>query len=121
MFVADEVQSGMGRTGRFFAIEHEGVVPDLITMAKSLGGGLPLGAVTGRADVMESVHVGGMGGTFGGNPVACAAALGVLDSIEADGLLERALSLAQAHQVVAVEEIDHGRHPGILNAPTRVE
>jgi 4-aminobutyrate aminotransferase/(S)-3-amino-2-methylpropionate transaminase len=90
MFVADEVQSGVGRTGKFFAIEHEGVVPDLITMAKSLGGGLPLGAVTGRADVMESVHAGGMGGTFGGNPLACAAALGVLDTIESEGLLERA-------------------------------
>src|SRR5205823_1246242 len=90
LFVADEVQSGMGRTGAWFAIEHEGVTPDLVVMAKSLAGGLPLGAVTGRADVMESVHVGGLGGTFGGNPLACAAALAVLDSIESDGLLERA-------------------------------
>lgn len=90
LFVADEVQSGMGRTGRWFAIEHEDIVPDLITTAKSLAGGLPLGGVTGRADVMESVHVGGLGGTFGGNPVACAAALAVLDTIERDGLLARA-------------------------------
>jgi 4-aminobutyrate aminotransferase/(S)-3-amino-2-methylpropionate transaminase len=90
LFVADEVQTGIGRTGRWFGIEHEGIVPDLVTTAKSLGGGLPLGAVTGRADVMESVHVGGLGGTFGGNPVACAASLAVLDVIERDGLLERA-------------------------------
>jgi 4-aminobutyrate aminotransferase/(S)-3-amino-2-methylpropionate transaminase len=90
LFVADEVQTGIGRTGRWFAIEHEGVVPDLVTAAKSLAGGLPLGAVTGRADVMESVHVGGIGGTFGGNPISCAAALAVLDTIEAEGLLERA-------------------------------
>jgi 4-aminobutyrate aminotransferase / (S)-3-amino-2-methylpropionate transaminase / 5-aminovalerate transaminase len=90
LFVADEVQSGMGRTGRWFAIEHEGIVPDLITTAKSLAGGLPLGAVTGREEIMESVHVGGLGGTFGGNPLSCAAALAVLDSIERDGLLARA-------------------------------
>jgi len=90
LFVADEVQSGMGRTGRWFGIEHEGIVPELITTAKSLAGGLPLSGVTGRADVMESVHVGGLGGTFGGNPLACAAALAVLDTIERDGLLARA-------------------------------
>ena len=90
LFVADEVQTGMGRTGRWFGIEHEGVVPDLITTAKALGGGLPLGAVTGRAEVMDSVHVGGLGGTFGGNPLACAAALAVLETIERDGLLARA-------------------------------
>ena len=68
MFIADEVQSGMGRAGRWFAIEDEGVVPDLITSAKSLGGGLPISAVTGRADVMDSVHVGGLGGTYGREP-----------------------------------------------------
>ena len=90
MFVADEVQTGMGRTGRMFAIEHEGVVPDLITTAKSLAGGLPLGGVTGRAEVMESVHVGGIGGTFGGNPLSCAAALAVLDQIDREGLLGKA-------------------------------
>ncbi|MGQ0669259.1 MAG: 4-aminobutyrate--2-oxoglutarate transaminase [Actinomycetota bacterium] len=90
LFVADEVQSGIGRTGKMFAIEHEGIVPDLITTAKSLAGGLPLSAVTGRAEVMEDVHVGGLGGTYGGNPLACAAALVVLDQIEGEGLLERA-------------------------------
>ena len=90
LFVADEVQTGIGRTGRWFGIEHEGIVPDLMTMAKSLAGGLPLSAVTGRAEVMESVHVGGIGGTFGGNPLACAAALAVLKTLERGGLLGRA-------------------------------
>ena len=90
VFVADEVQTGMGRTGTWFGIEHEGIRPDLVATAKSLGGGLPLGAVTGRAELMDAPHVGGLGGTFGGNPVACAAALAVLDVIEADGLLARA-------------------------------
>jgi 4-aminobutyrate aminotransferase / (S)-3-amino-2-methylpropionate transaminase / 5-aminovalerate transaminase len=90
VFVADEIQSGMGRAGRWFAIEDEGVRPDIITSAKSLGGGLPISAVTGRADLMDAVHVGGLGGTYGGNPVAAAAALAVLDLIERDGLLDRA-------------------------------
>ncbi len=90
LFVADEVQTGIGRTGKWFGIEHEGIVPDLTTMAKSLAGGLPLSAVTGRAEVMESVHVGGIGGTFGGNPLACAAALAVLATVEREGLLGRA-------------------------------
>jgi 4-aminobutyrate aminotransferase / (S)-3-amino-2-methylpropionate transaminase / 5-aminovalerate transaminase len=89
LFIADEIQSGMGRAGRWFAIEDEDVVPDLVASAKSLGGGLPISAVTGRADAMDSVHVGGLGGTYGGNPVAAAAALAVLDRIERDGLLER--------------------------------
>jgi 4-aminobutyrate aminotransferase/(S)-3-amino-2-methylpropionate transaminase len=90
LFVADEVQTGMARTGRWFAIEHEEVVPDLITVAKSLAGGLPLGAVIGRADLMDAVHSGGLGGTFGGNPLSCAAGLAVLDTIEQEGLLQRA-------------------------------
>ena len=90
LFVADEVQTGIGRTGRWFGIEHERVVPDLVTTAKSLAGGLPLGGITGRADLMEAIHVGGMGGTFGGNPLACAAALAVLETVEREGLLERA-------------------------------
>jgi 4-aminobutyrate aminotransferase/(S)-3-amino-2-methylpropionate transaminase len=89
VFVADEIQSGMGRAGRWFAIEDEGVVPDLVTSAKSLGGGLPISAVTGRAELMDAVHVGGLGGTYGGNPVAAAAALAVLDLIERENLLER--------------------------------
>jgi 4-aminobutyrate aminotransferase/(S)-3-amino-2-methylpropionate transaminase len=89
VFIADEIQSGMGRAGRWFAIEDEGIVPDLVTSAKSLGGGLPISAVTGRAEMMDAVHVGGLGGTYGGNPVAAAAALAVLDQIEREGLLER--------------------------------
>jgi 4-aminobutyrate aminotransferase / (S)-3-amino-2-methylpropionate transaminase / 5-aminovalerate transaminase len=95
LFIADEIQSGMGRAGRWFAIEDEGVVPDLVTSAKSLGGGMPLSAVTGRADVMDAVHVGGLGGTYGGNPVAAAAALAVLDLIERDGLLERSRTVGE--------------------------
>jgi 4-aminobutyrate aminotransferase/(S)-3-amino-2-methylpropionate transaminase len=95
VFIADEIQSGMGRAGRWFAIEDEDVVPDLITSAKSLGGGLPISAVTGRADLMDAVHVGGLGGTYGGNPVAAAAALAVLDQIEKEGLLERSRTLGE--------------------------
>ncbi len=78
LFVADEIQTGFCRTGSWFASEHEGVVPDLITTAKGIAGGLPLAAVTGRAEIMDAVHVGGLGGTYGGNPVACAAALGAI-------------------------------------------
>jgi 4-aminobutyrate aminotransferase/(S)-3-amino-2-methylpropionate transaminase len=89
VFIADEIQSGMGRAGHWFAIEAEGVVPDIITTAKSLGGGLPISAVIGRADLMDAVHVGGLGGTYGGNPVAAVAAIAVLDKIEREGLLER--------------------------------
>lgn len=90
VFVADEIQSGFGRTGAWFACEHEGVVPDVITTAKSLGGGLPIAGVTGRADLMDKVHPGGLGGTFGGNPLACAAALATIETMEAEGLVERA-------------------------------
>ncbi|HET6989386.1 MAG TPA: aminotransferase class III-fold pyridoxal phosphate-dependent enzyme, partial [Kribbella sp.] len=90
VFVADEIQTGLGRTGAMFACEHEGVVPDLITTAKALGGGLPLSAVTGRAEIMDAVNTGGLGGTYAGNPVACAAALAALEVIERDGLVERA-------------------------------
>ncbi|MBB2890073.1 4-aminobutyrate--2-oxoglutarate transaminase [Flexivirga oryzae] len=90
VFIADEVQSGFARTGNWFAVDHEGVVPDLVTTAKGIAGGLPLAAVTGRAEIMDSVHPGGLGGTYGGNPVACAAALGSIASMEQDGLLDRA-------------------------------
>ena len=76
LFIADEIQSGFCRTGDWFAISHEGVVPDLVTTAKGIAGGMPLAAVTGRADIMDAVHAGGLGGTYGGNPVACAGALG---------------------------------------------
>jgi 4-aminobutyrate aminotransferase / (S)-3-amino-2-methylpropionate transaminase / 5-aminovalerate transaminase len=90
LYVSDEVQTGLGRTGRWFGIEHEGVVPKLVATAKALGGGLPLSAVTGPAEIMDGIHVGGLGGTFGGNPLACVAALAVIDQIEREGLLERA-------------------------------
>jgi 4-aminobutyrate aminotransferase/(S)-3-amino-2-methylpropionate transaminase len=90
VFVADEVQSGFARTGAMFACEHEGIEPDLICIAKGIADGLPLSAVTGRAEIMDAPHPGGIGGTFGGNPVACAAALAAIETIEADGLLARA-------------------------------
>src|SRR5215472_14696172 len=95
LFVADEVQSGIARTGKYFAIEHYGVEPDLITSAKSLGGGLPLAAVTGRAEIMDAAGVGGLGGTFGGNPLSCASALAALDVIEKGGLLARSAQLGR--------------------------
>jgi 4-aminobutyrate aminotransferase/(S)-3-amino-2-methylpropionate transaminase len=82
VFVADEIQSGMCRTGAWFASEHEGVVPDLVTVAKGMAGGLPLAGVVGRAEMMDSVHGGGLGGTYGGNPVACAAALGAMATMK---------------------------------------
>jgi 4-aminobutyrate aminotransferase/(S)-3-amino-2-methylpropionate transaminase len=90
MLIFDEVQSGFGRTGYWGAYQHYGVVPDLSTWAKSLGGGLPIAAVIGRADVMDAALPGTIGGTFGGNPVACAAALATIDVMERDGLLARA-------------------------------
>jgi 4-aminobutyrate aminotransferase/(S)-3-amino-2-methylpropionate transaminase len=90
LLIADEVQTGIARTGHWFASEHEGIVPDLITTAKGLGGGLPLAAVTGRAEVMDAAHAGGIGGTYSGNPVACEAALGVFETIESEDLLTRA-------------------------------
>ncbi|MDF5753940.1 4-aminobutyrate--2-oxoglutarate transaminase [Spongiactinospora sp. TRM90649] len=90
VFIADEVQTGFARTGDLFACEREGVVPDIVTTAKGIAGGLPLAAVTGRAELMDKVHVGGLGGTYGGNPLACEAALAVLESIEQDDLVGRA-------------------------------
>jgi 4-aminobutyrate aminotransferase/(S)-3-amino-2-methylpropionate transaminase len=90
VFVADEIQTGFGRTGATFATEHEGVIPDLITTAKGIAGGLPLAGVTGRAQIMDSVHPGGLGGTYGGNPVACAAALAALGALESEDLAGRA-------------------------------
>lgn len=90
IFIADEVQSGFARTGHMFAVEEENVVPDMLITAKGIAGGLPLAGVTGRAEIMDSVHVGGLGGTFGGNPISCAAALGAIATIEEDGLVERA-------------------------------
>ena len=90
VFIADEVQSGFGRTGQMFACEDEGIDPDLIVTAKGIAGGMPLSAVTGRAEIMDAPHVSGLGGTYGGNPVACAAALATIETIELDGLLDRA-------------------------------
>lgn len=90
VFIADEVQTGFARTGAMFASEHFGIVPDLITTAKGIAAGLPLAAVTGRADIMDASHPGGLGGTYGGNPIACAAALASIDAFENDGLIERA-------------------------------
>ena len=90
IFIADEVQTGFARTGNLFAVENENVVPDMIITAKGIAGGLPLAGVTGRAEIMDSVHVSGLGGTYGGNPLACAAALGVFETIEAEKLVERA-------------------------------
>lgn len=95
IFVADEVQTGFARTGAMFACDHEGVVPDLIVTAKGIAGGLPLAAVTGRTEIMDAPHAGGLGGTYGGNPVACAAALAVVEAIEAEGLVARAAAIGE--------------------------
>jgi 4-aminobutyrate aminotransferase / (S)-3-amino-2-methylpropionate transaminase / 5-aminovalerate transaminase len=111
VFVADEVQSGFARTGAMFACEHEDLVPDLIVTAKGIAGGLPLSAVTGRAEIMDAPHAGGLGGTYGGNPLACAAALAVIDTIERDGLLARA-----AH----IEETMIGRLNAIAAEDSRI-
>ena len=93
VFVADEVQTGFGRTGAWFASEHENVVPDLVATAKGLGGGMPIAGVTGRAEIMDAVHAGGLGSTFGGNPVSCAAALAAIDVIDKEHLVKRAQGL----------------------------
>jgi 4-aminobutyrate aminotransferase/(S)-3-amino-2-methylpropionate transaminase len=90
LFIADEVQSGFCRTGDWFACDDEGVVPDLVTTAKGIAGGMPLSGLTGRADIMDTIHPGGLGGTYGGNPVACAAALGAIETMEELDLCSRA-------------------------------
>ena len=95
MLIADEIQAGFGRTGTWFAIEHSGVIPDLITVAKSMAGGYPIAGVIGRAEVMDAVIPGGLGGTYGGNPVACAAALAAIKAIEDEGLLARSTALGE--------------------------
>ncbi len=111
VFVADEVQTGFARTGAMFACEHEGVVPDLITTAKGIAGGLPLAAVTGRAEIMDAPHVGGLGGTYGGNPVACAAALGAIATIEEEDLAGRARAIGDT-MLPALRELQ-ARYPVI--------
>ena len=112
LLIADEVQTGAGRTGKWFAMEHSGVAPDMITLAKSMAGGFPISAVIGRADVMDAPNPGGLGGTYAGSPLACAAALAVMDVFEKENLLQRAedvgqrlteglQALAQQHRCVA--------------------
>jgi 4-aminobutyrate aminotransferase/(S)-3-amino-2-methylpropionate transaminase len=96
VLIADEVQTGFGRTGKLFAIEHTGIEPDLVTMAKSLGGGFPISGVLGRAEIMDAPEPGGLGGTYGGSPIACAAALAVLDVIDGEKLLDRANAIGGA-------------------------
>ena len=111
VFIADEVQTGFARTGNMFAVEHESVVPDMIVTAKGIAGGLPLAAVTGRAEIMDSVHVSGLGGTYGGNPIALAGALGAIETIEKDNLIQaakhiesimipRLQNMAKQHQLI---------------------
>ena len=95
VFIADEVQTGFARTGKMFAMEHEGVVADITTTAKGIAGGFPLAGITGRAEMMDSVHASGLGGTFGGNPISCAAALGAIATIEEENLVERAQALGK--------------------------
>ncbi|MGE4292320.1 MAG: 4-aminobutyrate--2-oxoglutarate transaminase [Desulfovibrio sp.] len=95
VFISDEIQTGMGRTGKLFAMEHHGMEPDMTLVAKSLGGGMPISAVTGRAELLDAVHPGGLGGTYGGNPVSCAAALAVLDIFASEPLLERGEALGK--------------------------
>jgi 4-aminobutyrate aminotransferase/(S)-3-amino-2-methylpropionate transaminase len=100
LLVVDEVQTGFGRTGRLFGVEHWGVVPDLVATSKALGAGFPLGAVTGRADVMDRLPVASLGSTFGGHPVACAAALKMIEVLERDRLVERATEIG--HRIRAL-------------------
>jgi 4-aminobutyrate aminotransferase/(S)-3-amino-2-methylpropionate transaminase len=96
LFIADEIQTGFGRTGKMFAIEHFGIVPDLITMSKSLGAGLPISAVTGKAEMMDAPNPGEIGGTYGGSPLGCVAAIEVIHMIEDEGLLKRSIKIGSA-------------------------
>lgn len=105
LLIVDEIQTGFARTGRWFACEHEGVEPDLMTTAKGLAGGMPLAAVTGRAEVMDSVHPGGLGGTYAGNPVACAAALATVETIQELGLVQRAAEI----ESLAMKQLEAAR------------
>ncbi|MEW6636610.1 MAG: 4-aminobutyrate--2-oxoglutarate transaminase [Actinomycetota bacterium] len=112
VLIIDEVQSGFGRTGTMFAIEHSGVEPDIVTTAKSMGGGMPIAGVTGRAEIMDSVHAGGLGTTYGGNPLSCAAALAVIEAFEKDDLLGRAQALGEK-VMSAMREIQSS-HPDFV-------
>ncbi|MGC4174300.1 4-aminobutyrate--2-oxoglutarate transaminase [Demequina sp.] len=108
VFIADEVQTGFTRTGAMFASELFGIVPDLITTAKGIAGGLPLAAVTGRAEIMDATHAGGLGGTYGGNPIACAAALAAIEAFETEGFIENAKTIGEAlfTRLGAMQEAD---------------
>jgi 4-aminobutyrate aminotransferase / (S)-3-amino-2-methylpropionate transaminase / 5-aminovalerate transaminase len=112
VLIIDEVQTGFGRTGKMFAIEHSGVTPDILITAKSMGGGLPIGGVTGKAEIMDSVHVGGLGTTYGGNPLACAAALATIEAFEENDLLARANNVGE-RVMSAMREIQD-RHPDFV-------
>jgi 4-aminobutyrate aminotransferase/(S)-3-amino-2-methylpropionate transaminase len=124
LLIADEVQTGFARTGKLFAMEHYDVKPDLITMAKSLAGGFPLSGIVGRADIMDKTDPGGLGGTYGGSPIGCAAALAVLDVIDSEGLLARANALGDRAKAKLKEiqsrndmaPIDDIRGPGSMIA-----
>jgi 4-aminobutyrate aminotransferase / (S)-3-amino-2-methylpropionate transaminase / 5-aminovalerate transaminase len=107
VFIADEIQTGMCRTGDWFAVDHEGVVPDMVTTAKGMAGGLPLAGVTGRVELMDAVHGGGLGGTYGGNPVACAAALGAIATmreLDLNAAARRIESLAKPRLTALAQE-----------------
>ncbi|MCZ8381551.1 4-aminobutyrate--2-oxoglutarate transaminase [Mycobacterium sp. CPCC 205372] len=127
VFIADEVQTGFARTGAMFACEHEGIAPDLIVTAKGIADGLPLSAVTGRAEIMDAPHVSGLGGTYGGNPLACAAALATIETIESDGLVARAREIEtlmkdRLHRLQAEDErIGDVRGRGAMIAVELVE
>jgi 4-aminobutyrate aminotransferase/(S)-3-amino-2-methylpropionate transaminase len=111
--VADEVQCGFGRTGKLFAIEHSGIKPDIIVTAKSIAGGLPLSAVIGRAEIMDAPEPGGLGGTYAGNPVACAAGLAILKLMDREKLLERSTALGEKLKSRLSALADSGRFPFI--------
>ena len=132
MLIADEVQSGAGRTGTLFAMEQLGVAADITTFAKSIAGGFPLAGVTGKAEVMDAIAPGGLGGTYAGSPIACAAALAVLDTFDEENLLQRAndvgqklkeglLSIAETHReigdvrglgaMIAIESVSYTHLP----------
>jgi len=124
LLIADEVQSGFARTGKMYGVEHSGIEPDLVAIAKSLGGGFPIAAVTGKAAIMDQVDPGGLGGTYGGSPIGCAAALAVLDVIEEEKLLERANTIGEGLKTRlnsfaasnSLRPIGHIRGPGAMVA-----
>jgi 4-aminobutyrate aminotransferase / (S)-3-amino-2-methylpropionate transaminase / 5-aminovalerate transaminase len=113
VMIADEVQSGFGRTGKLFAVEHSNVAPDLIVMAKSLAAGMPLAAVTGKAEIMDAPHAGGLGGTYSGNPLACVAAREAIDMITGEGFLDRANAVGA--RLRAGLEVIADQHPGFIS------